>query len=354
MKKRHFQLKDRVALFFIIALAFLLSACTAPPTTSYDLNDIPAFDGSTAYVVLNDNVPDFSANDFASSDGHETYSALDHLGRAGTAFAKVGPETMPTTERGAIGQVKPSGWHTVRYDHINGKYLYNRCHLIGYQLTAENANERNLITGTRYLNIEGMLPFENMVADYIKETGNHVLYRVTPLYRGDDLIASGVQMEAKSVEDDGEAIAFNVYCYNNQPGVLIDYATGDSRLAEAVDTSTTPAEDTTNSAAQGTDTAGRKCDGTGPCKNPDGTNGNRVCDGTGPCQNSTVPTDPSPPPTEENTAEQTYILNTNSHKFHYPSCASVRDSKAKNRQTFFGSREELIEQGYTPCKRCNP
>ena len=140
---------------------------------------------------------------------------------------------MPTEKRGSIGQVKPTGWHTVKYDNVDGKYLYNRCHLIGYQLSAENANSKNLITGTRYMNTEGMLPFENMVADYIHETGNHVMYRVTPIFEGNDLVASGVQMEAESVEDSGEGVQFNVYCYNVQPGITIDYATGDSHLSES-------------------------------------------------------------------------------------------------------------------------
>ena len=142
------------------------------------------------------------------------------------AEANIGQDLMPTEKRGAIGQVKPTGWHTVKYDQVEGKYLYNRCHLIGYQLTGENANEKNLITGTRYLNVDGMLPFENMVADYIKETGNHVLYRVTPVFNGNNLLASGVQMEAMSVEDKGAGISFNVFCYNVQPGVEINYADG--------------------------------------------------------------------------------------------------------------------------------
>ncbi len=217
-----------IALLFVLAL--LLAGCSETPAPSYDLSTLPPFTGETAYVPLNDNIPQFS-DDLKTRGAFEQYSPLDELGRTGTALAMVGTETMPTEKRGAIGQVKPSGWHTVRYDHINGKYLYNRCHLIGYQLSAENANPQNLITGTRYLNIEGMLPFENMVADYVKETGHHVLYRVTPLYRGNDLVATGVQMEALSVEDQGAGISYNVFCYNSQPGVVIDYATGESRAA---------------------------------------------------------------------------------------------------------------------------
>lgn len=198
-------------------------------TTSYDLTSIPQYT-SEPYVVLNDNKPIFDEVDY-TSDAYEKYSELDYLGRCGPAFAKVGIETMPTEERGEIGQVKPSGWQTVKYDIVDGKYLYNRCHLIGFQLTGENANKGNLITGTRYMNVDGMLPFENMVADYVQETENHVLYRVTPIFEGENLVASGVQIEAKSVEDNGEGICFNVYVYNVQPGVTIDYSTGQSKLS---------------------------------------------------------------------------------------------------------------------------
>lgn len=194
------------------------------------LEDIPEYEGEP-YVVLNDNEPEFSEEEIESRS-YEEYSELDELGRCGAAVANIGQDLMPTEERGAIGQVKPTGWHTIKYDNIDGKYLYNRCHLIGYQLTAENANEENLITGTRYMNVEGMLPFENMVADYIKETDNHVLYKVIPVFEEENLVASGVQMEAYSVEDEGEDISFNVFVYNVQPGIEIDYETGDSRLEE--------------------------------------------------------------------------------------------------------------------------
>lgn len=217
--------------------------------------------------------------------------------------ANIGIELMPTEERGEIGQIKPSGWQLVKYDFVDGKYLYNRCHLIGYQLSGENANEKNLITGTRYMNVQGMLPFENMVAEYVKNTGNHVLYRVTPIFEGNNLVASGVQMEAKSVEDDGAGVCFHVYVYNCQPGVTIDYANGMSALAEnEADADIEDNEET--SALQG--------------------------EGT------------------------TYILNTNTHKFHYPSCSSVGDMKEKNKQEYQGNREDIIKQGYDPCKRCNP
>lgn len=198
---------------------------------SFNLDDIPEFDESKPYVVINNNLPNFKDEDL-NTKSFEKYSELDELGRCEVVFANIGIDTMPTEERESIGQIKPTGWHTVKYDSVDGKYLYNRCHLIGYQLTAENANEKNLITGTRYMNVEGMLPFENKVANYIEETGNHVLYRVTPIFKGNNLLASGVQIEAKSVEDKGEGILFNVYVYNNQPGIKIDYLTGKSELID--------------------------------------------------------------------------------------------------------------------------
>ena len=195
---------------------------------SYTLSEIPEFNGEP-YVEVNENVPFFTDEEIVE-ESYEFYSELDELGRCGVTIACIGQDIMPTEERGVIGSVRPSGWHTIKYDIVDGKYLYNRCHLIGYQLAGENANVKNLITGTRYLNIQGMLPFENMVANYVEETDNHVMYRVTPIYEGDNLVASGVLMEAISVEDGGEGIRFNVYCYNAQPGIVIDYATGDSYL----------------------------------------------------------------------------------------------------------------------------
>lgn len=198
----------------------------------FSLSDIPKFSGSP-YVVVNGNVPYFSTEDY-TTECFEYYSKLDNLGRCQTAYANIGVELMPLEERGEIGFIKPSGWHTVKYDCIEDRYLYNRCHLIGYQLSGENANDKNLITGTRYMNVEGMLPFENQVARYVQKTHNHVLYRVTPVYEGDNLVANGVRMEAWSVEDNGEGICFHVFVYNNQPGVLIDYATGGSKCVEEV------------------------------------------------------------------------------------------------------------------------
>ncbi len=180
------------------------------------------------YVVINNNEPFFTDEEKETLDPFEFYSELDELGRCGMALANVCKELMPTGDRESIGQVKPTGWQTAKYDHVDGKYLYNRCHLIGFQLTGENANEKNLITGTRYMNVDGMLPFENMIDDYVDETENHVLYRVTPVFEGNELVARGALMEAYSIEDKGEGICFNVYVYNNQPGVVIDYATGES------------------------------------------------------------------------------------------------------------------------------
>ncbi len=232
MKQKRLQ----TILIAVLIACLLATGCTAvqeivPRESKVQLEQIGAYSGEP-YVVLNGNVPDFTAEDMVS-ESYETYSELDALGRCGAAMANVGQDLMPTEPRGSIGQVKPSGWQTVKYDIVDGKYLYNRCHLIGYQLSGENANAQNLITGTRYMNVEGMLPFENLVADYVQETGNHVLYRVTPIFTSDNLLADGVQMEALSVEDEGAAVCFNVFVYNVQPGVEIDYATGESSLVAA-------------------------------------------------------------------------------------------------------------------------
>lgn len=198
-------------------------------SSSSNMEDIADYNGNS-YVFVNDNNPYFKEEEY-TTDSFEKYSELDSLGRCGVAYANISKELMPTEKRGSIGSIKPSGWHTVKYDHIDGKYLYNRCHLIGYQLTGENANEKNLITCTRSMNTKGMLQFENMVTKYIKDTGNHVLYRVTPVFEGNNLVATGVEMEAYSVEDNGKGIKFNVFVYNIEDGIIIDYKTGDSRLA---------------------------------------------------------------------------------------------------------------------------
>ena len=256
------------------------------------LDEVPEF-SDEPYVVLNDNKPNFKDSELVT-ESYEYFSPLDNLERCGYVMACVGKDIMPTEERGEIGMVKPSGWHTVKYDIVDGKYLYNRCHLIGYQLTCENANTKNLITGTRYLNIEGMLPFENLIADYVKETGNHVIYRVTPIFEGDNLLATGVQMEGYSVEDNGEEICFNVFAYNAQPGITIDYATGESVLSDDTAIDSTSEED----------------------KNI------------------------------------TYIINKNSKKFHKPDCPSVKDMKPQNKKESDKTKEELEKLGYSPCQSC--
>ena len=264
-----------------------------------------------AFITLNDNVPYFTDDEKATTKAYEKYSELDSLGRCGVVIACIGREIMPKAdeERGSISSVTPSGWEQAKYDTklVDGGYLYNRAHLIGWQLTAENANERNLITGTRYFNVDGMLPFENLVADYVKETGNHVMYRVTPDFEGNNLVATGVTMEAYSVEDNGDGIQFCVYVYNFQPGILIDYATGKSRLDDG-----TPIPDNSTE------------------------NGEKDDTGTG------------------ESGEMTYILNTSSKKFHDPDCAGAKTMKESNKQTYTGSRDDVIAEGYSPCGTCKP
>ena len=289
--------------------------------SAFSLREIPAYSG-TPYTEVNGNQPYFTEEEL-TTQSFETYSELDSLGRCGMAYANVGQDLMPTEPRGEIGAVKPTGWHLVKYDNVDGKYLYNRCHLIAYMLAAENANPQNLITGTRYLNVQGMLPFETKVCDYVKNTGNHVLYRVTPIFDGDNLLADGVLMEAYSVEDAGEGIQFCVFAYNVQPGIGIDYATGDN-WAESSGTY----QSTAASVAVET-----------PVPQPE--------------------TDTAVQITPESSAPQesqgiTYVLNINTKKFHYPTCSSVDDMKEKNKQIYTGSREEVINMGYVPCKRCNP
>lgn len=225
-KRRGRQKGVSAALTIVVIVLMAIAVYISERQASYTLDSVPEYSGMP-YVTLDGNKPDFHPGDM-TDEPFEYYSDLDLWGRCGMAYANICEEIMPTEPRGEIGQVKPTGWHTVKYDCVDGKYLYNRCHLIGYQLAGENANEKNLITGTRYLNVEGMLPFENMVDDYVEDTGNHVLYRVTPVFSGRELVARGVQMEAFSVEDNGEGICFNVYVYNVQPGVTIDYATGES------------------------------------------------------------------------------------------------------------------------------
>ncbi len=283
---------------------------------SFDLGNIPEYNGTPFYAV-NGGTPYFTEEELKTKS-FEIYSDLDSLGRCGVAVASVGRDIMPTEERESIGQVKPTGWHTVKYDCVDGKYLYNRCHLIGFQLTGENANEKNLITGTRYMNVDGMLPFENMVADYVKETSNHVMYRVTPVYAENELLSRGVLMEAYSVEDKGEGICFNVFVYNIQPGIVINYSDGSSYEKNTSSETKTP--DTTH------ETTTEKA----PVTEAVTTEG------------------------YENKNELTYILNTKTKKFHYRECSSVKKIADKNKQEYTGSRDELIDMGYTPCGNCDP
>ena len=286
------------------------------------LSSIPEY-SKDPYVTINDNKPDFSESDF-STTSWEKYSPLDDLGRCGVAFANVGVDLMPTDSRGDIGSVKPTGWHSVKYDIVDGKYLYNRCHLIGYQLTAENANKNNLITGTRYLNVTGMLPFENMVADYIKETNNHVLYRVTPIFEGNDLVAKGVQMEAKSVEDNGEGIEFNVFVYNVQPGITIDYKTGASGL-EGQAISDEGASSNQNSASEGNN-------------------------GTSSTENNTSKNNTQ---TENKSEAQTEVIRGNSKSkiYHCPGQRDYDKMADSEYLVTFNSENEAIAAGYRKAQR---
>lgn len=264
------------------------------------LDAIPAYDGK-AYVAVNNNEPFFTDSDMITT-AFENYSDLDSLGRCGVAYANICKDIMPTEERGKIGMIKPSGWHTVKYDVIKDRYLYNRCHLIGYQLAGENANPKNLITGTRYLNVEGMLPFENLVADYVNNTGNHVLYRVTPMFSGSNLVANGVLIEAKSVEDNGGGILFNVYCYNVQPGVGINYENGDSWL-----------DGTTGSASSGSDSSA--------------------------AENSAA---------DSSNSETMVHITATGKKYHRAGCRTLKKSDTEV------TLDEAKSMGLSPCGICNP
>lgn len=294
--------------------------------SAFNAADVPAYSGEP-YTAVNNNEPYFTSDNL-TTEAFENYSELDVLGRCGVAYANVCLETMPTEKRGSISEVKPTGWHSVKYDNVDGKSLYNRCHLIGYQLTAENANQQNLITGTRYLNVDGMLPFENMVADYVKETDNHVLYRVTPIFTGDNLVADGVLMEGYSVEDEGDGICFCVYAYNVQPGITIDYATGDSWLSSEKGNSDSSSGGNSAVSQSAADKSGT--------------------------QQAAVQTESVKETSAPVSTGTEYILNTNTKKFHYPSCSSVKQMKASNKKEYTGSRDDLIAQGYDPCKKCNP
>lgn len=302
-----------------------------------EYGDVPAFEGSP-YVYVNGGDPTFTDEQLAAEAGSERYGELDELGRCTTAFAVVGPETQPTEERGSIGEVRPSGWQMAKYDFVEGKYLFNRCHLLGYQLTGENANPQNLITGTRYLNVQGMLPFENAVADYVDATGNHVRMAVIPVFEGSELVARGVQMMAESVEDGGDGVAFNVFCYNVQPGVVINYGTGDS-MAEG---DATPLPD-----VKGGDDASGSESADGGASDGAGATGLAATGDSGASEKGADDAD-------EGKGVADYVLNTNSKKFHRPDCSSVKQIKDKNRKDVKDTRENLIANGYDPCQRCNP
>ena len=310
-----------MALFWSDSFEGLLPS--KPEASTAQLDQIPEYDGQP-YSTVNNNEPMFTSDELKRNT-FEEYSELDSLGRCGTAFALVGVETMPTSEREDIGSVTPSRWRICRYDDlIEDRYLYNRCHIIGFQLTGENANPLNLFTGTRYLNVSGMLPFENEVASYVRTTRNHVLYRVTPVFVGNELVARGVHMEAESVEDNGKGISFNVFVHNIQPGVEIDYATGGSWRGDDAD------EVAAELAAQLSAEQAAYTSETEPDTTPE----------------TTVKT--------VDMSEFDYVVNTGSMRFHLPSCESVAEMAEKNREGFNGTRDELLEQGYEPCNRCNP
>ncbi|WP_295735019.1 DNA/RNA non-specific endonuclease [Clostridium sp.] len=290
------------------------SNTTTTDSSNITINNIPEYSGDD-YIILNNNVPNFSDSDLTTTS-FEEYAPLDDLGRCGVAYSNIGTDIMPTEKRESISSVKPSGWQSVKYDIVEGKYLYNRSHLIGYQLTAENANDRNLITGTRYFNATLMLPYENMVADYIKETNNHVLYRVTPVFEGNNLVATGVQMEAKSVEDNGEGIEFNVFVYNVQPGITIDYATGNSALS------------------------GEEINSTDSSNTSSASNNNSISSSNTPSSNNTTST------------EETIIRgNSKSKIYHCPGQRDYENMADSDYLVNFNSEEEAIAAGYRKASR---
>ena len=302
------------------------SATTAP--TWFDPASVPAYDGSPS-VEVNGNVPFFAEADFARQS-FEEYSPLDARGRCGSAFALIGEETLPTEPRGEIHGVHPSGWQSGTYDWVDQGSLYNRCHLIAWQLAGENDNPNNLITGTRTMNTQGMLPYENRVAWYVQTTGNHVLYRVTPVFEGANLVASGVLMEAESVEDVGQGVRFCVWCYNVEPGVRIDYATGKNEPDGTMGAE--PAQ------------------GEAPMRDATGTEGSSASAGEGAERAFTIPGDEY----RTDAATATYILNMGTGKFHFPYCPSVSDMSERNKFPFAGTREQALELGYSPCGACKP
>ncbi|WP_026496698.1 DNA/RNA non-specific endonuclease [Butyrivibrio sp. WCD3002] len=325
-----------VTLITALLCANFLGTCAAGGEKTADLS-IPAYSGSPS-VEINDNKPEF-IKDEITKVSFESYGELDDLGRCTPAMASIGKDLMPTKDRESISMVRPTGWDQEKYPGLvdsDPPYLYNRCHMIGFQLTGENANEQNLITGTRYFNVEGMLPYENEVADYIRSTGNHVMYRVTPVFEGNNLLCDGVKIEALSVEDGGKGISFNVFCYNVQPGVIIDYSDGSNKLDRNYKADQ----------SQKTDEKGVSDNGS---QNGKTTFTLEEFAATGGGDNTEN--------VSRSASEKTYsyIGNWNSHVFHYPDCDSVKDMKEKNKVYFEdATRDEVIENGFKPCQRCAP
>lgn len=334
-----------------ILLVLLAVSCAGVPDPSGSeakdaetfLADIPAWSGY-AFCYVNGNKPDFKKDEIWTST-QESLEPLDKLGRCGTANSCIGPDGLATKPRGDISSIEPTGWHTDTYDFVEGELLFNRCHLIGHQLSGDDAIDRNLITGTSYMNRDGMLQFENTIASYVEYTGNHVMYRVTPVFSGNELIARGVHLQAVSVEDDGEGVMFNVYCYNVQPGVDIDYKTGDNELSDDL---TMLEEYQTGKFTVMADTHGDIPEGWASA---------------GEAENASETSDQKDPQNQSEKSEQseksdqqtrTYVLNTNTGKFHYPGCESVQEMSEWNKKTVEATREDLIRRGFQPCGICKP
>ena len=318
------------------------------------LSDIPEYSGALC-IDINEGQPGFSADD-AARGSFLDFSELDFEGRCGTAAGLIGPETVSNAERGDISQVHPSGWVQHRYSFVDREMLYNRSHLIAHQLCGEDANERNLITGTRTMNAVGMTYYEELVGNYVRRTNNHVLYRVTPLFAANDLVARGVQMEAESVEDGGQAIRFNVFVYNVEPGVKIDYVTGDNWESSEVPAVKTKGEATTTRGTGGDAALSQYAASKGEAGASDTSGSSDTSSNTqaAPSGSSGAKTSGSSTSSASTAEQQTYILNKRSHKFHRPECDSVQSMSPSNKEEFTGLRQTLIDEGYTPCRSCNP
>ena len=323
------------------------------------LSDIPEYSGALC-IDINEGQPGFSADDAARGSFME-FSELDFEGRCGTAFGLIGPETVSNAERGDISQVHPSGWVQHRYSFVDREMLYNRSHLIAHQLCGEDANERNLITGTRTMNAVGMTYYEELVGNYVRRTNNHVLYRVTPLFAANDLVARGVQMEAESVEDGGQAIHFNVFVYNVEPGVKIDYVTGDNWESSEIPAVKTKGEATTTHSTGGDaalpQSASSKREASASGTSGSSTSSNAAAGNeaeAAPPGSSDAKTSGDSSSSANTAEQQTYVLNKRSHKFHRPKCDGVQSMSPSNKEEFTGLRQTLIDEGYSPCKSCNP